>query len=166
LRRDHSFRDKFGLRGASTMPEFSQAEMRNTEAACYALCVDYADIIDAREWDRLTEVFAPDGSFSAPLPPKQDYKGVDKIIAMFQARPRGRLTHHLISNFRVRMETNDTAVGTCRVLLFVSDESDPETPEGRKVAPKQWMGTYQDRYVRTKDGWRFAERVGGISFHT
>ena len=30
------------------MTEFSQAEMRNTEAACYALCVEYADIVDSR----------------------------------------------------------------------------------------------------------------------
>ena len=85
---------------------------------------------------------------------------------MFQSRPRNRLTHHLISNFRVRMETMDTAVGTCRVLLFTSDVSEPETPEGRKAASKQLMGTYRDRYVRTKDGWRFAERLGGVTFHT
>lgn len=148
------------------MPEFSQAEMRNTEAACHALCVNYADIIDSRDWPRLTEVFTEDATFLRPTPPKETIHGLDKIIAMFQSRPRGRLTHHLISNFRVRMETMDTAVGTCRVLLFVSDESEPETPEGRQVAPTQMMGTYQDRYVRTKDGWRFAERLGAISFHT
>jgi hypothetical protein len=148
------------------MTEFSQAEMRNTEAACYALCVDYADIVDGRDWPRLTEVFAEDATFLRPTPPKEMIESVDKIIAMFQSRPRGRLTHHLISNFRVRMETMDTAVGTCRVLLFVSDESEPETPEGRTASPKQLMGTYQDRYVRTKDGWRFAERLGGITFHT
>lgn len=148
------------------MPEFAQSEMRNTEAACYALCVDYADIIDSRDWDRLAEVFAPDGEFHAPLPPAQIYKGADKIIAMFHARPKGRLTHHLISNFRVRMETNDTATGTCRVLLYLSDESEPETPEGRKTLPVQLMGTYRDRYMRTASGWRIAARIGGIAYHT
>lgn len=148
------------------MSEFSQAEMRNVEAACYALCAEYAEIIDSQDWPRLVEIFAEDAAFALPIGSKEPIRGADKIVAMFQSRPRGRLTQHLISNFRVRMETIDTAVGTCRVLLFTSDLSEPETPEGRKTASKQMMGTYQDRYVRTKNGWRFAERVGGITFHT
>jgi hypothetical protein len=52
------------------------------------------------------------------------------------------------------------------VLLFTTDAAEPETPEGRKASPKQLMGTYHDRYVRTRNGWRFAERRGGISLHT
>jgi ketosteroid isomerase-like protein len=148
------------------MTEFSQAEMRNVEAACYALCAEYAEIIDSQDWPRLAEIFAEDAAFTLPIGSKEPIRGADKIVAMFQSRPRGRLTQHLISNFRVRMETMDTAVGTCRVLLYTSDLSEPETPEGRKAASKQMMGTYQDRYVRTKNGWRFAERVGGITFHT
>jgi len=148
------------------MTEFSQAEMRNVEAACYALCAEYAEIIDSQDWPRLTEIFAEDAAFALPIGSKEPIRGADKIVAMFRSRPSGRLTQHLISNFRVRMESMDTAVGTCRVLLFTSDLSEPETPEGRKAAPKQMMGTYQDRYVRTKNGWRFAERVGGITFHT
>jgi hypothetical protein len=146
--------------------EFSQAEMRNVEAACYALCVDYADIVDAREWPRLAELFAADATFTKPVPPKEVLRGADKIIAWFQSFPPDRVTNHLISNFRVRLETNDTAVGSCRVLLYTSDVNEPETPEGRKAAPQQLMGTYQDRYVRTAHGWRFASRVGGLTFHT
>ena len=148
------------------MTEFSQAEMRNVEAACYALCADYSENVDSQDDARLTEVFAEDALFTLPIGSKEPIRGADKIVAMFQARPRGRLTQHLISNFRVHMETMDIAVGTCRVLLFTSDLSEPETPEGRKAASKQMMGTYQDRYVRTKNGWRFAERTGGITFHT
>ncbi|MGB9067213.1 MAG: nuclear transport factor 2 family protein [Candidatus Acidiferrales bacterium] len=148
------------------MTEFSQAEMRNTEAACYALCVEYAEIVDAREWPRLAELFAEDATFTKPVPPKEVIHGSARIIAWFQSFPPDRITNHLISNFRVRMETNDTASGSCRVLLYTSEVSEPETPEGRHAAPKQLMGTYQDRYVRTKEGWRFAARVGGVTFHT
>jgi SnoaL-like domain len=64
------------------------------------------------------------------------------------------------------METMDTAVGTCRVLFFSSDESEPETQEGRKAASKQSIGVYHDRYVRTKNGWRIAERVASMVFYT
>ncbi len=148
------------------MTEFSQAEMRNTEAACYALCADYAEIVDSRDWPRLAEVFAEDAAFTLPTGSKEPIRGADKIVAMFQSRPRGRLTQHLISNFSVRMETTDTAVGTCRVLFFSSDESEPETPEGRKAASKQSIGIYHDRYVRMKNGWRIAERAGSMVFYT
>jgi ketosteroid isomerase-like protein len=148
------------------MPEFSQAEMRNTEAACYALCVDYTDIVDTQDWPRLAEIFAEDAVFTKPIPPHEMLKGVDKIIAWFQTFPPNRLTNHIISNFRVRMETNDTAEGTCRVLLYTSDATTPETPEGRKADPKQMMGVYTDRYVRTDKGWRFASRAGSVTFHT
>ena len=148
------------------MPEFSQAEMRNTEAACSALCIDYADIVDARDWPRLAEVFAEDASFTKPMPPNDVIQGADKIIAWFQTLPKNRLTNHIISNFRVRMETNDTAVGACRVLLYTADESEPESPQGRKADAGQMMGVYQDRYVRTPKGWRFASRVCRVAFHT
>jgi len=148
------------------MPEFSQAEMRNTEAACYALCVDYAEIVDSRAWERLVEIFAEDATFTKPVPAQEVIHGAEKIVAWFQSFPKNRLTNHLISNFRVRMETNDTAVGSCRVLLYTSDVSEPETPEGRQAAPMQMMGIYYDRYVRTQHGWRFAERVASVTFHT
>jgi ketosteroid isomerase-like protein len=148
------------------MTEFSQAEMRNVEQACHALAVEYAEIIDSQDYARLVEVFAEDALFLRPMAPKEPIRGVDKIVEMFQSRPRGRLTQHLISNFRVRMETMDTAVGSCRVLFFSSDESAPETPEGRKAASKQSIGVYHDRYVRTKNGWRIAERAGAMIFYT
>jgi ketosteroid isomerase-like protein len=148
------------------MSEFSQAEMRNVEQACYALAIEYAEIIDSQDYARLVEVFAEDATFLGPMAPKEPIHGADKIVAMFQSRPRNRLTQHLISNFRVRMETMDSAVGTCRVLFFSSDVSEPETAEGRKAADKQSIGTYQDRYVRTKNGWRIAERIGTMIFYT
>lgn len=148
------------------MADFSQAEMRNTEAACYALCVDYADIVDGRDWPRLAELFAADATFTKPVSPHETLEGADEIIAWFKTFPPTRLTNHIISNFRVRMETNDTAAGSCRVLLYTSDVSEPEGPEGRRAAPKQMMGVYTDRFVRTDKGWRFRSRVGSVTFHT
>jgi ketosteroid isomerase-like protein len=148
------------------MTEFSQAEMRNVEQACYALAIEFAEIIDGQDYARLVEIFAEDATFVRPMAPKEPIHGADNIVAMFQSRPRNRLTQHLISNFRVRMETMDTAVGTCRVLFFSSDVSEPETAEGRKAASRQSIGTYHDRYVRTKNGWRIAERIGTMIFYT
>jgi 3-phenylpropionate/cinnamic acid dioxygenase small subunit len=148
------------------MTQLSETEIRNAEQACSALAVEYAEIVDRKDYARFREIFAEDAAFMLPTNPQGTIRGVDNIIASFNSRPPNRLTHHIMSNIRVKVETTDSAVGTCRVLLFTSDAAEPETPEGRKASPKQLMGTYYDRYVRTKDGWRFAERRGGISLHT
>lgn len=148
---------------ASTL---SETEIRNAQQACEALAIEYAEIVDAQDYERLREIFAQDAAFGRSATPDETLHGVENIVASFISRPRNRLTHHVMSNIRVRIETPKTASGTCRVLLFTSDTSEPQTAEGRKVAPKQLMGTYHDRYVRTNDGWRIAERRGSISFHT
>lgn len=145
------------------MTQLNETETRNAELACSALAVEYAEIVDSKDYARFREIFAEDAAFTLPTNPQGTIRGVDNIIASFNSRPPNRLTNHIMSNIRVKVETADTAVGTCRVLLFTSDAAEPE---GRMASPKQLMGTYHDRYVRTKDGWRFAERRGGISLHT
>jgi hypothetical protein len=155
-----------GSSQATARSTLTETEIRNAEQACHALAIEYSEIVDAQDYARLREIFAEDAAFTRTANPQEIIRGVDNIIASFTSRPRDRLTYHVNSNIRVRLETPDTAAGTCRVLLFTSDTSEPQTPEGRKVSPKQLMGTYHDRYVRSKDGWRFAERRGGISFHT
>jgi hypothetical protein len=148
------------------MADLTDAEIRSAELACHALAVDYADIVDSQEYSRLREIFAVDAVFARPTNPQEPIRGVENIVASFESRPRNRVTQHFVTNIRVRVESPNSATGSCRILLYMSDASEPETPEGRKAAPKQLIGMYLDRYVRTKDGWRFAERRGRTLFHT
>lgn len=151
---------------AAVASTLSEAEILNAQRACEALAIEYAEIVDAQEYERLREIFTEDAVLIRRSLAQEAVRGLDNIIASFTSRPRNRLTYHIMSNIRVRVETSKTASGTCRVLLYTSDTSEPQTAEGRKVSPKQLMGTYRDQYVRTANGWRFAERRGDISFHT
>jgi ketosteroid isomerase-like protein len=144
----------------------SETAILDAQRACEALAIEYAEIVDAQDYERLREIFTEDAILIRRSIAQEAVRGLDNIIASFTSRPRNRLTYHIMSNIRVRVETPETASGTCRVLLFTSDTSEPQTAEGRKVAPRQMMGTYHDRYVRTKDGWRFAERRGDILYYT
>jgi hypothetical protein len=148
------------------MTDLSDAEIQNAERACYALAVDYAEIVDTQDYGRLREIFAEDAVFGRPTKPEDLLRGVENIIASFESRPHNRLTQHLVTNIRVHVQSPISASGSCRILLYRSDTSEPETAEGRKAWAKQIMGVYQDRYVRTKSGWRFAERRGRTLFHT
>jgi ketosteroid isomerase-like protein len=146
--------------------ELSETERRNIENACGALSVDYCEIVDAKDYQRLREVFAEDASFVSPAAPDKVIDGADAIIAHLEAIPRTLATQHFALNIRVRAESADAASGSCRILLYTADGNAPEAPEGRKAAEKQRIGVYHDRYVRTAAGWRIAERRGKALLHT
>ena len=148
------------------MPDLSDSEILSVESACHALCVDYCDIVDAQDYPRLREIFAQDAVFARPTAPQDPLRGAENIVANFESRPRTRVTQHFVTNIRVRVDSPTTASGSCRILLYMCDASEPETSEGRQAAPKQLIGMYIDRYVRTKVGWRIAERRGKTLFHT
>jgi ketosteroid isomerase-like protein len=137
------------------------------ERACQRLVIEFAEAIDAQDYERLREVFAPDATFARPTEPDTVIRGIDSIIAAYAARPRNRLTQHLCTNIRVTAESDDAARGTCVVLLFLGDASEPDRPgKGRRAAPSQLLGTFADRFQRTEDGWRIAERRGRLLMHT
>jgi hypothetical protein len=53
------------------------------------------------------------------------------------------------------------------VLLFMAEAGDPELPgKGRKAAASQLVGAFDDEFVRTPHGWRFAARRGRLLMHT
>jgi hypothetical protein len=147
------------------MPDLSDIERLAVQQACYDLAVDYADIVDSRDWPRFREIFADDAVFGlargGPM-----LRGLDNIIAAFTARPADGITQHFITNIRVRVESPTAASGSARVVLYTAPGDATESPEGRAAAPKQIMGIYKDRYVRTGAGWRFAERIGTLTLHT
>ena len=152
--------------GGKAVANLSETERRNIEQACAALSVDYCEIIDAKEYPRLREVFAEDALFASPNAPDHPIRGADAIIAGLLAIPAALMTQHLALNIRVHPESADTARGSCRILLYTADANEPETPEGRKAADTKRVGIYHDRYVRTAVGWRIAERRGKSLLHT
>jgi ketosteroid isomerase-like protein len=146
--------------------DLTETERRNIEQACAALSVDYCDMIDAKDYQRLREVFAEDALFAPPNAPDHPLRGADAIVAALSAIPAVLVTQHFALNIRVRAESADTAGGSCRILLLTADANEPETGEGRKAAEKQRVGIYRDRYVRTPAGWRIAERRGKSLLYT
>lgn len=148
------------------MIELNETERRNIEHACAALCLDYCEIVDAKDYQRLREVFAADATFVSPASPEKVIVGADAIVAALSMIPSTLATLHFALNVRVHAETPDSASGSCRIMLFTADGNEPESAEGRKAAEKQRIGIYYDRYVRTPSGWRIADRRDKALFHT
>jgi len=146
--------------------EISESERRNIEQACAALCVDYCEFVDAKRFEQLRCVFAEDAVFVSPAAPNNEIRGADAIVAALGGIPASLITQHLAFNIRIHAESADTANGSCRILVYMADANEPESPEGRKAAPKQLIGLYRDRYARTASGWRIADRRGTTLLHT
>lgn len=124
--------------------------VRAIEHDCARLIARYANRNDAADWEALAALYAADGRMARPTAPDDWIAGREAILAAFRARP-ARLTRHICSNVEITVVDADTALGESAMLLF--------TGEG---PPR--VGSFLDRFVRTQDGWRFAERRGFLTF--
>jgi hypothetical protein len=113
----------------------------------HLLCAHF----DARAWDRIGEVMAPD---------VQAY-GCDGLDAVVRDSLRAHLggcgpSQHLLGNHRVTVHGDDaTSVTKARVFHQGAGER----------ADRTWecMGDYHDRWRRTPDGWRMTHREFSVS---
>jgi ketosteroid isomerase-like protein len=111
---------------------------------------DYALYNDTFQVERLIELFMPDAWFDMRPAGLECYEGREAIHAFFEREKRA-LSHvmHVTSNHRIDVE-GDRARGTAYFLAMGITRR-----EGRENHAR---GYYQDAYVRTGEGWRFASR--------
>jgi len=120
------------------------------------LVTAYAVTVDSRDWDGLSALFAPDAvldytAFDGPRATVDE--AVPWVAAGLESFP---VSQHLQVNRQVWLD-GDTARGRCAVFNPMVDRN------GNVV---QVGGHYDDRYVRTPAGWRFAERVATPAWST
>lgn len=125
-------------------------DRRAAEHDCARLIALYANLNDEARWDEVAALYAEDGVMFRPTAPDAGVEGRDAILAAFKARPP-RTTRHVCSNVVIDVESDKTARGSSAMLLF--------TGEGAPL-----VGSFHDRFVRTAEGWRFAERRGSLTF--
>jgi len=141
------------------MPEH---ERRAIEADCERLIKRYINLNDAQDWPAVAALYAEDARFARPSQPGVFIDGREAILASFLARP-ARAQRHVIANTVVEVEDESHARAFSVIVLYVGDAAeDGGLPVQDLKSPL--IGTFTDRLVRTRDGWRFAERVGGLDF--
>jgi len=131
------------------------------ERECERLVSLYCHYVDHGEAARVAELFSENGVWRGGSVVMQ---GADQLREGFSARQanRGRMSRHVCSNLVVEVLDADNARGTVYLTLYRHD-GEP----GRRVSPVEgpnFVGEYRDRFVRTAEGWRFAERVIEMSF--
>lgn len=126
------------------------AERMAVEWECSRLIHLYANLNDAGHWEAVAGLYCETGLFARPTAPDQPIYGRDRILAAFRARPP-RATRHVCANVVIDVIDRDNARGESVMLLFTS-------------AGPPVIGGFRDRFVRTAEGWRFAERRGSVTF--
>jgi hypothetical protein len=114
------------------------------------LAVRYTWALDTRSVDDLRNVFTPDAT---ALLRDVECNGVDEIIARIGGSIlRFDRTQHLVGNHQVTVD-GDTGTHRCHL-------QGQHVREGAEGGENFIVGGYyEDRVVRTADGWRIAYRV-------
>lgn len=126
-------------------------ERRAIEWECTRLINLYANLNDQARWEEAAALYSEDGLMTRPTAPDAPIVGREALLASFLARPP-RTSQHVCANIVIDVESETEARGYSAILLFASKDGPP------------LVGTYNDRFVKTGEGWRFSERRGGLTF--
>lgn len=130
------------------------------ERECARLSIAYARAIDFRDYDTFVELFAED----AVLDAGGALDGKAAIRASLAKRPDELRSRHVLTNIFIEALDANTARGISYLSLYrhVGVESlaaGPVAFDGPAA-----VGHYEDRFIRTADGWRFARRKLHLAF--
>jgi hypothetical protein len=140
----------------------TEAERRAIEQDCERLIKHYVNLNDAQDWEAVADLYTEDARFARPSRPGEFVEGRAAILAGFLARPP-RAQRHIIANVVVDVESPSAARAFSVIVLYQGEPAAAgELPAMSAGSPL--VGTFTDRLVLTEDGWRFAERVGGLDF--
>ncbi len=123
----------------------TEAAMNDPQQQIVDQLTEIAWILDHKEWDRLGEIFTEDAE-------GYGQQGLAAITAN-TIRYLGRCgpTQHLTGNHRIRLD-GDRATSTSYIRAI--DFSAP----GRPVQHWDFVGIYDDTWLRTAAGWRITRR--------
>jgi ketosteroid isomerase-like protein len=116
-----------------------------------AVAFRYCRALDTKDWPALSDVFLPDAT--ADLSSGVDLIGIDAIVGRIRtALGHLDLSQHLVGNHEVTID-GDTATHRC----YLQAQHVRQAASG---GPNYLVGgRYEDRLVRTPNGWRIAHRT-------
>ncbi len=136
------------------------ADTRAIARDCEALSYAYARAVDFRDHDAFAHLFAEDGVLDAG----ELLEGREAIARAISRRPYELRTRHILSNIFIDVVSATEARGIAYLTLY--RHSGPESLGSRPVpvAGPAAVGHYEDRFVRTAQGWKFARRKLHLAF--
>ena len=135
-------------------------QRRAIEADVTRLIHAYTWANDDADWHACAALYTQDARFIRPSGGAA-IVGREAILAGFLARAP-RVQRHAIANVLVDVVDENTARARSVIVLYMGDAADDGLPVQDAKSPL--IGTFTDHCVKTAEGWRFAERTGGLDF--
>lgn len=106
----------------------------------------YGHVIDRQLWDRMGEVYAPEGTYDGTATGSGVHEGVSAIVD-YLSKSRQPVVHHVTNLYIEAFEDGGKRARGCSKWLVMRDD---ET-----IA----SGDYEDQWIKTGDGWRLLRRA-------
>ncbi len=128
------------------------AELEDREAI-RLLIRDYGRLLDERRFDDFGRLFAPDGEYVSAGTTTRGPVGIaDSLRRIMAGNPLGLAEPNFHVLFNERIELQGEHAAATSQSFFVAPGADG--------APRLiMMASYEDSFVRTPQGWRYARRV-------
>lgn len=136
--------------------ELSDRDEQRIKAEISDLVSDYAVYRDEKNAEGYANTFAPNGRIWLR---GEWFEGRDAIRKRIEIANPNVVTMHVVTTGQIKFTGRDTATGIQYVTVYTKMLDDP--PDDNEVIPVDGfvvLGKYYDKYVRTDDGWKFAER--------
>lgn len=141
-------------------------EIQAIEAACTRLVNQFAIYSDLARYEELAGLFTEDGRYARPTDPGNFVEGRANLLASLQARPKDKLTRHLVTNVLIEVTSPSTPNGFSYVTQYSGSTDNVAAPHGWRANPAQLVGEYTDEYLLTPAGWKIRQRSGKLIFTT
>lgn len=133
------------------------------EHDCRRLSLEFARLNDGGRYEEVAALFTPDGVFCRPLAPESALRGREAILTDLRCKPADVMSHHVCSNVLIDVLSEEEAVGSTYFTVYWQ-RGGVTRDRPFVFAGTVYVGTYGDRYRRTGEGWRIAERRGTNRF--
>ena len=138
----------------------TEADIAAIERACTRLSIAYARAIDFRDYDAFVLLFSEDGVVDVGKP----LHGREAIRNWLRHRPDELRSRHVISNVFVDVLGPDEARGISYFTLYRHHGEESLRFGPVPLAGPAAVGHYEDRFVRTGEGWLFRSRRAHVAF--
>ena len=147
------------------MSNLSLSDIQLIEHDCERLVLDFVDRSDRQDYEALAALFASNASLVRPN--GEALTGSAAILKSYQSRPAGRITRHICTNIRITVNSTESARGFSYAVVYSANANDAaETHFGVRADARVLVGEFDDEFVRTPQGWRFANRRCRFVMHT
>jgi len=111
-------------------------------------------MIDSQNYEGVVELFSDDAISEVG---GIRLEGKDAIRTRLMKRRNDLVSRHVLTNILINVESADAASGITYLTLFRTYDETREPIQGA-VQPAM-VGQYNDKFVRTSQGWKIAERI-------